>query len=70
MTNPCPTSAQAHVIVATPFSNWHKAELKSSNPSENIRFLKPTAMASPREICSGSAVRPAPPGRDIGSVDS
>ena len=39
--------------------------LKSSNPSENMRFLNPTAIASPLTMFFGSAVLPAPPGNSI-----
>ena len=67
VTKPWPTSAHAHVMVATPSCNSHRASEESSNPSENMRFLKPTASASPRTTWVASAVRPAPPGRDIGS---
>ena len=40
----------------------HPGLESSSKPSENIRFLNPTATPTPRRTRRGSAVRPAPPG--------
>ena len=62
VTNPWPTSAHAHVTVATPSRSATDAVEKSSYPSENIRFLNPTATAVPRRTSTGSVVSPVPPG--------
>ena len=63
VTKPCPTSATAHVIDATPPDNLTRASESSSNPSEYMRFLNPAATPTPRRTRDASAVRPAPPGR-------
>ncbi len=67
VTNPCPTSAVANFNHATPSPSRQRAVEWSSNPSEYPRFLIATPHPIPRRTPSRSAVRPAPPGRRIGS---
>ena len=67
VTKPWPTSAVANFSVATPSASRQRAVEKSSKPSEYMRFLIDTPQPTPRTTSWRSAVRPAPPGRRIGS---
>ena len=63
VTKPCPTSTQAHLIRTSPSEIMHRASEKSSNPSENIKFLIDAAYPTPLFTWDLSVVLPVPPGK-------
>ena len=71
VTKPCPTSAQAQVTVATPPSRRQMArtEVVETLGEHQVLEAQGDRLAATERV-RGSAVRPAPPGRDIGSPES
>ena len=63
VTKPCPTSTQADLIRTSPSEIMHRASEKSSNPSENIKFLIDAAYPTPLFTWDLSVVLPVPPGK-------
>lgn len=66
VTNPCPTSAAAQSIVATPSRSVTMAVELTGAPSDRQTFLTAAASATPRRTCSGRVAVATPPGKWTG----